>query len=58
MKEIVIQSKEELGKLLKEKREALRIFRFSIAGGKAKNVKEGNNLKKEIARILTKINQK
>ena len=46
----------ELAKLLSEKRKALRLFRFGIAGSKAKNVKEGRNLKKEIARILTEIN--
>lgn len=43
----------ELGKLLVEKREALRAFRFGIAGTKTRNVKEGKNLRKEIARILT-----
>ena len=43
----------ELGKLLVEKREALRAFRFGIAGTKTRNVKEGKSLRKEIARILT-----
>ena len=47
------KSDTDLGKLLVEKREALRAFRFAIAGTKTRNVKEGKNLRKEIARILT-----
>lgn len=43
----------DLAKLLVEKRQALQEFRFGIAGSKSKNVKEGANLKKDIARILT-----
>jgi ribosomal protein L29 len=50
-------SEKELANMLKEKREALRVFSFALSGGKVKNVKEGNNLKKEIARILTAINK-
>ena len=59
----MIQAKEfkktgdaDLAKLLAEKRKTLRLFRFGIAGSKAKNVKEGRNLKREIAQILTEIN--
>lgn len=48
----------DLAKLLKEKRKALRLFRFSLAGGKAKNTKEGKQTKKEIARILTEMNKR
>ena len=44
--------------MLKEKREALRVFNFALSGGKVKNMKEGGNLKKEIARIMTAINNK
>ena len=47
------KSDTDLGKLLVEKREALRAFRFGIAGTKTRNVKEGKNLRKEIARIMT-----
>jgi ribosomal protein L29 len=47
------KTKEELMKLLTEKRHGLHAFRFSLAGGKAKNVKEGRTLRKDIARILT-----
>ena len=47
------KTKEELHRLVAEKREAVRAFRFAMAGGKRKNVKEGKMLRKEIARILT-----
>lgn len=45
-----------LATLLSQKREALRAFRFGSAGSKTRNVKEGSNLKKDIARILTALN--
>ena len=44
--------------MLQEKRKSLRLFRFGISGSKTKNVKEGNNTRKEIARILTEINSR
>ena len=56
MKDIKNKNDKELKKMLGEKKKALRVFRFSVSGSKAKNVKEGQNLKKEIARILTTIN--
>ena len=56
-KEFTKKSETELLKDLGEKREALRVFRFGVAGSKAKNIKEGKNLKKEIAQTLTAINQ-
>jgi len=45
----------ELAKELREKREGLRAFRFGISGSKVKNMREGRNLKKDIARILTEM---
>ena len=45
----------DLIKSLSEKREELRAFRFGIAGSKVKKVTDAKNLKKEIARILTKL---
>lgn len=47
----------ELQKSLKEKRVILRNFRFAIAGSKTRNVKEGKQARKEIARIMTEINK-
>lgn len=58
MKEIKTKSKNELKRLLLEKREALRRFRFQLSSGKSKNIKEGRNLRREIAKILTEINKK
>jgi ribosomal protein L29 len=49
------KTKEELTRLVAEYREKLRAFRFAMAGGKVKNVKEGHALRKEIARMLTEI---
>jgi ribosomal protein L29 len=43
----------ELEKFLLEKRESLRTFRFGIAGSKTRNVREGRNVRKAIARALT-----
>lgn len=45
----------DLVKSLSEKREALREFRFGVAGSKIKTVTDARNLKKEIAQILTKL---
>ncbi len=43
----------DLAKMLNDKREALRVFRFGAAGAKTKNVKEGYSIRKDIARIMT-----
>ena len=50
-----LQTEKELHKILTEKRESLRNFRFDTTGTKVKNVKEGLNTKKEISRILTEL---
>jgi len=55
MEKINSKTKEELKKLLVEKRKALHDFRFAFAGGKVKNVKEGKVARKDIARVLTAI---
>lgn len=56
MKDIKNKNNKELEKDAREKREKLKSFRFGIAGSKVRNVKEGKNLKRDIARILTEIN--
>lgn len=48
----------ELEKELAVLREELRVMHFKAEGAKPKNVKEGQTLKKQIARILTEINKK
>ena len=46
----------DLMKLLVDKREEWRAFRFGIAGSKVRNIKEGRNVRREIAQILTELN--
>ena len=57
-KDITIKAPAELTKMLQEKRESLRAFRFGGAGAKTKNVREGRAIRKDIARILTAIRAK
>ena len=57
MKELSKKTEKELKVLLTEKKEALRVFRFAMSGGKVKNLKEGSKLKKEIAQIMTLLNK-
>lgn len=55
-KEITTKTPADLSKMLGEKREALRVFRFGGAGAKTKNVREGRAIRKDIARIMTSLN--
>ncbi len=55
MKELKNKNPQELKKLIDEKREILRNFRFGNTGSKSKNVKLGKTTKKEIARIMTEL---
>lgn len=55
MKEYKNKNPQELTKLIAEKREVLRDFRFNSTGSKTKNVKLGKTTKKEIARIMTEL---
>ena len=57
-KDLKTKTDAELAKLIGEKREALRMFRFAAAGAKAKNVREGRALRKDIARAMTALNSK
>ena len=56
MKEFKGKSINELEKELLLKKEALRVFRFEVSGGKIKNVKTGRGIRASIAQILTEIN--
>ena len=58
MKEFAKKTTKELQTLLSQKREAVRTFRFNVSGSNTRNVKEGSNTKKDIARILTLLNKK
>lgn len=56
--EIKTKSNDDLKKLLQDEKEKLRQLRFDLAAGKVKNIREIRLMKKEVARILTKINKK
>ena len=58
MKEITAKTPADLTKMIAEKREALRVFRFGAAGAKTKNVREGRAIRKDIARMMTALNSK
>src|SRR3989344_2546591 len=45
----------ELEKEVITKQEALRVFRFNESGSRTRNVREGRNLRREIAKILTEL---
>ena len=51
------RDKKELEKMMHELTKKLSDLRFKFSSGKLKNVKEINNSKKEIARILTIIKE-
>ncbi len=55
MADISTKSPEALKTELAKAREDLRTFRYSSAGSRAKNVREGRELRKQIARILTEL---
>lgn len=55
MKELKQKTDLDLMKLVKDKKEELRLFRFGSAGSRAKNVKAGKAFKKDIARIETEL---
>ena len=57
MKDLINKDNTELTKMLMEKREALRTFRFGIVGSKTRNLKEGRGIRKTIAQILTLMNK-
>ena len=57
IKDLKKKTKAEMEKMLEEKKVALNAFKFGIAGSKIKNVREGRNIKREIARILTILNE-
>ncbi len=57
IKELREKNVEELKKLLREKREQVRTLRFDIASRQIKNVRDIRNNKRDIARMLTLINE-
>ena len=57
-KELRQKPEKELQKLLQELREKLRKLRFDLVSGKVKNVREIRQTRKDIARILTILNER
>lgn len=57
VKELKSKTEKDLRKLLLIEREKLRSLKFDLAAGKVKNVKQARAIKKDIARILTILNQ-
>jgi ribosomal protein L29 len=55
MKELKTKTISDLQKLIREKHEAIRAFRFGSTGSKTKNVKLGKTLRKEVAQIMTEL---
>lgn len=47
----------DLKKFIKEAGAELREFRFGMAGGSKKNIKQAHNLRKDIARAKTVLNE-
>lgn len=56
-RELRKKSESELKKLLQQKREKLQSLRFDLVSGRVKNVQQIRETKKDIARILTILNQ-
>lgn len=57
LQELKNKPQDELQKDLDEKQTHLRSLKFDLAAGKVKNVAEIHKIKKDIARIMTIINQ-
>ncbi|HEY4516808.1 MAG TPA: 50S ribosomal protein L29 [Candidatus Paceibacterota bacterium] len=53
MNDLKKETPENLKKSLTDMREQLRTFRFEGEGSRRRNVREGRNLRRDIARILT-----
>jgi large subunit ribosomal protein L29 len=57
-KDLRQKSEKEIGQMLRALREKARQLRFDLSAGKVKNIKELSEVKKDIARILTILNEK
>lgn len=55
MAELKKETEQNLKKMLADKRENLRVFRFEGEGSRRRNVREARNLRREIAQILTEL---
>ena len=55
MTDIKKQDNAELQKFVADKREALRVFRFGGEGSRARDVRAGRTLRREVAQALTEL---
>ncbi len=53
IKEIKAKKKEDLEAFIKDNKQALQEFRFSLSGSKIKNLRSGRSIRKDIARAYT-----
>ncbi|HVM73604.1 MAG TPA: 50S ribosomal protein L29 [Candidatus Paceibacterota bacterium] len=53
--ELGTKGTEQLIKEVSDTREKLRVIRFGGAGSRSRNVKEGRNLRRDVARMLTEL---
>lgn len=51
------QDKAQLEKSISDMRESLRLFRFAGAGSRSRNVREGRNMRRDVARALTELRE-
>ncbi len=58
MKDIQSKSEQDLAEFVKEKREAVRTFRFTHTSSRPRNVRQIRADKRDIARALTELNQR
>lgn len=56
--ELKNKTEKELKKALDGAREGVRKFRFSMSGSNTRSVKEGRQHRKEVAQILTELNNR
>ena len=58
MKELAKKTNADLTKLLAEKREEVRAFRFGMAGSATRDTKAAKAAKRDIARIMTELTKR
>lgn len=52
------KNEQDLAKIIVEKQEGIRTFRFALSGSKTRNVREGRALRKDVARLKTELNSR
>jgi len=57
IRELRQKPKTELGKMLNEKQSRLLNLRFDLSEGRVKNIREMKEIRKDMARILTLLNE-